>query len=138
MLENPPMKTAVYGLLTAHNLVAAFEADPCFSVKFEMPNYMPLVIERLALFEEISISHFYIQNGDLMRDPEIVFDAHWRAVEITQDAFGNYGEFRDLVADGGRAWDVEELAEMWAENITAQGWETARCIRHEETAVQEN
>jgi hypothetical protein len=34
--------------------------------------FMPLSIERIAP-DRIGVMHFYIQEGDLMRDPDIVF-----------------------------------------------------------------
>ena len=41
-------------------------------VRIENEPYMPLVIERIG-DNEYSIAHYFVQNGDMMRDPEITF-----------------------------------------------------------------
>jgi hypothetical protein len=41
------------------------------------------------------VAHYGEQNGDLMRDPEIVFEVvadHWQPVSIQQDYVGSYRE----------------------------------------------
>ena len=45
--------------------------DEHFYLKVENDPYLPLVIE--AWGGCVSVAHYYEQNGDLMRDPEIVF-----------------------------------------------------------------
>ena len=54
--------------------------------------YMPVTVERLGDIGEgpqVSVAHYYRQNGDAMRDPEIVFwrgaDGSWYPIQWTQD-----------------------------------------------------
>ena len=41
--------------------------------------------------EQVVVGHYFIQNGDVMADPEIVFDyATWNPLELTQHPVGVY------------------------------------------------
>ena len=93
------------------------------------PTYMPLSIEIIEP-TAISLCHYGEQNGDLMRDPEMLF---WK------DETGNYFPFyfrndyvghEDILgetANGklelsnvkGQA-DLIELADVWMQNIECQ------------------
>jgi len=46
--------------------------QPGAYVKVERKPYMPLVIEGLGN-SEVAVGHFYVQNGDVIYDPEVVF-----------------------------------------------------------------
>jgi Domain of unknown function (DUF6908) len=50
------------------------------AVRITVPGFMPLTIEEILPSAEghrqISLTHYGKQNGDLMRDPEIVFELH--------------------------------------------------------------
>lgn len=52
-------------------------SEPCFHMSIDNPSYMRLVIEGIGLSPDgrqmVSVAHYYEQNGDLMRDPEMVF-----------------------------------------------------------------
>ena len=55
-------------------------ADPHQCVRLHVEGYMPLVAEDIGHSGDgrrlIALSHTAVQNGDLMRDPEIVFELH--------------------------------------------------------------
>jgi hypothetical protein len=73
---------ALRRVICAHSGQAdAFEKAPAgfgkFSARYEQPAYLPLCVEVLAVspadVPAVSVAHYGEQNGDLMRDPEIVF-----------------------------------------------------------------
>ena len=73
-------------------------------IRLENPPYMRLVIEYIGegprAMPAISVAHYYEQNGDAMRDPEIVFevsaddqlDRAWVPVSFQHDNVGIYQE----------------------------------------------
>ena len=76
-------QTTIEHLLKAHNLLEAFQSQLDFHVRFDMPGYERLVIERHG--ELISVAHYFEQNGDLIADPEV--ELHyptWTPTAITQ------------------------------------------------------
>jgi len=102
-----------------------------------IPNdpYMPLLIEHLgkgpAGGDLIAVSHTYVQNGDLMRDPEIVFlvtGDEWMPVSYRNDSLGVYQESM-VIEDGQVRYvrpmllrDLKSFARDWDRNIKAQGF----------------
>lgn len=101
--------------------------------------YMPLVIEYVGegprSLPMVSVAHYFEQQGDLMRDPEIVFEVTpggaWEPVSIQQDPVGSYQEavFRDkdgrLMARPGLIRELKSFARMWDRNIKEQGFPEA-------------
>src|SRR5579875_3334609 len=68
-------------------------------IRLEVPGFMRLVIEHVGRGprggELVSVAHYGEQNGDLMRDPEVVFeiaDGQWNPISIQQDYIGSYRE----------------------------------------------
>ena len=117
---------AIETILKAHDLLPAFQASPEFHVRFTMPGFDPLVIERQG--SRVIVGHYFEQNGDLMSDPEIVFDlATWAPLEITQSPMGVYRRKffeRDGVTYVDTRFDrgVRPLVSIWANNLLHQGW----------------
>lgn len=112
---------------------AALRGAGSFARKYEQPGYQPLSIEVLppamcpAGVPAVAVSHTFLQNGDLMRDPEIVFavaewDA-WLPYEITQDPVGIYRcAYREGAIYPKIVGDMRGLVSAWAKNLIAQGW----------------
>jgi hypothetical protein len=107
-------------------------AQPGGHLKLIMPNMLPLVIETLC-GERVSVAHYGEQNGDAIRDPEVVFFCsskwtEWFAVEITQDPVGKFRKVADNYPTGEWQVDVPAQADLtsfvrvWAKNIREQGW----------------
>ncbi len=120
-MRRSPMEVTVTDLVQAAGLVdefsAARETGDSFHLSITNAPYMRLVVEVVAP-GEVSVAHYYSQEGDAMRDPEIVFNGRWLPVEITQDPVGIYRR-----ADKGYYLrGVQELARMWATNIRQQGF----------------
>lgn len=97
--------------------------------------YMPLVIEWVGSgpydTELVSVAHYYTQNGDPMRDPEIVFIVSklgfWTPMTFQQDNFGLYQEaaaIRDgkIFINPRLIRDLREFAQLWDRNLGAQGF----------------
>ena len=119
-------QTTIEKLLSAHDLLDKFHTQLDFHVRFDMPGYQRLVIERHG--ELISVAHYFEQNGDLVPDPEV--ELHyptWAPTAITQ-AFGIRREkfitrMNDVVlVDTRFDREVSSFLSMWARNIQAQGW----------------
>jgi hypothetical protein len=84
--------------------------------------YMDLVIEKIRE-DRLSVAHYYTQNGDLMSDPEIVFDVsrgRWTAVRYTQHPFLHEYDPTGLP-------DVEAFSSTWSSNLRNQGFVDEAC-----------
>lgn len=103
-------------------------------IRLEQPNYDRLVIEHVGTgpFGRplVSVAHYYEQNGDAMRDPEMVFlaGAQWVPMSYQNDGVGVFQEAVEADSNGRVRADealVKELAAfaaMWDRNIHAQHW----------------
>lgn len=112
-------------VLKSQHLLDAFQTQADFHVRFDMPPYQPLVIERHG--ERISVAHYYEQNGDLVPDPDVELQyPSWTPTAITQ-ALGIRRE-KFIERDGRTFVDtlfhkqVSFFLALWARNIQAQGW----------------
>jgi len=121
-----PMQKTVEDVAAAAGVLDKFKAavagDDTFYLKARVTGYMPLVIEVIPgeTGPEVSVCHYYIENGDLMRDPEYVFETrNWRPIEYTQDNLGLYHRARRGYYLGGGAI---EFCGIWARNIREQGF----------------
>jgi len=102
-----------------------------------IPNdpYMPLLIEWLGKGPSdgdlVAVSHTYEQNGDLMRDPEIVFLVTgdiWTPISFRNDSVGVYRE--SMIIENGEIrytrpqlmQDLRSFARIWDRNLRAQGY----------------
>lgn len=128
-----PMQKTVEDIAAAagalDKLSAALEAGDEFYLKVQVPGYMPLVIEVLGATREVSVAHYFQQNGDAMRDPEYVFETHkWRPIEVTMDPIGFYHRSpKGYYLAGG----ASEFCTMWAQNIRRQGFADPKLATYE-------
>jgi len=88
------------------------------SVTINAEGVEELTIERVG-DTKISVAHYYTQNGDLMRDPEIVFDVDanrgWMAVEYTHDPFTYDSNENGLP-------EAQRFSIQWNKNLRKQGF----------------
>ncbi len=114
-------------------------------LKIEVSGYMPLCIEPVGVSLDcgpnggamVSVAHYYEQNGDLMRDPEMVFEVSgdvWTPLSFTQDNVGLYQEA--VRVDEGRVLvnpkrlrDLKSFARMWDKNLKDQGFLDAAKVK---------
>lgn len=76
---------------------------------------------------EIAVSHTYEQNGDIMRDPEIVFsintdDFTASAVSYENSSLGKYEVYDESEESQARKDDCNIFASEWFDNISEQGY----------------
>jgi hypothetical protein len=101
----------------------------------EVPGFMRLVIEHIGTGPRggqlVSVAHYGEQNGDPMRDPEIVFEVAaggWHPVSIQQDFVGSYREAVFVGEDGqvyvrpAEVRDIQAFAHVWDRNLKHQGF----------------
>lgn len=102
-------------------------------LRCEKDGYEPLVIEDISIGytgAEYSIAHYYEQNGDMMRDPEITFviDRDTKTItstSYTQDGLGLYQDFTQ--GSKGRE-DCDDFFRQWLTNIDNQHYKYVRGI----------
>lgn len=107
-----------------HKLAPELFEDTYTYMKFMQEGFDELVLETIGE-NEYSIAHYYTQNGDRMRDPEITFMVDDTAqciyvLSYTQDNMGIYYESEDRTEE-----QIEELMEFfnqWLTNIRDQGF----------------
>lgn len=96
-----------------------------YYMKLKSEGFEDLVLEAIG-GNEYSIAHYYNQNGDAMRDPEITFtvDAKAKSIHPTsflQDNMGIFYETETVPAATVR--DLKEFMSQWFTNIQNQGFE---------------
>jgi hypothetical protein len=112
--------------------LAALKQHP---IRLQVPGFMRLVIEHVGTGprggELVSVAHYGEQAGDLMRDPEIVFEVaagQWQPVSIQQDYVGSYreavliGEDCKVYVRPAEVRDITSFARIWDRNIKHQGF----------------
>ena len=129
-LKGAKMDKSVYcfcigpeGTLIMNYLMELAVAGNDYAKLANSTTFMPLVVELIAE-GEISLCHYGKMNGDLMRDPEVVFS-------IKNDKFypnyfrNDYMGIEQFVWRGEAnavelQYDLVEFAEMWLKNIVDQ------------------
>lgn len=102
-------------------------------LRCEASGFMPLVIEDISIGykgTEYSIAHYYEQNGDPMRDPEITFviDKNNKTISATSYTQDNLGLYEDFTESKRGLADCEDFFRMWLKNISNQGYHYVRGI----------
>ena len=117
--------------------------------KFTSGGYMPLSIENLEYTDAdghpvYGMMHYYIQCGDLMRDPDMTFSVNDQAGTICPltyqaDAIGMYQEVFRRGDDGRLLYvprlltDLDSFLRTWSTNIYDQGFNPAQAFRQPQT-----
>jgi hypothetical protein len=117
-------------------LAAAERAEIGYLRIDENGPYMPLSAEVIANTTSgklLAVSHTYTQNGDLMRDPEVVFlcgnDGSFYPVEFRNDGIGthnNAANWKDGKLESYRPRmqaDITAFAAIFVRNLREQGFE---------------
>ena len=119
-------------ILSTLGYESALDLDVNEAITIEVEAMMDLTIERIGE-TQLSVAHNRIQMGDLMCDPEIVFDVdaetgQWTAVEYTQHPHLYQHNESGLP-------DVQSFADgTWDRNLQAQGFVDAASQLAEATA----
>jgi hypothetical protein len=105
-------------------------------VRITVDGYMPLVAEEIGPSAEgrrlVALAHTGVQNGDVMHDPEIVFEFHAFGAEPISFRNDYVGAHDEVYAydDAGRRTGVYakrraelvSFARIWFRNLRAQGF----------------
>jgi hypothetical protein len=122
-------------------------------VRLEAPGFLPLVIEAIGTgprgLPAVSVAHYYEQNSDLMRDPEMVFEVGPGGailpVSYQQDGLP-FAAYREavFVAEDSRVMvrprlvkELESFAREWDRNLKAQGFVDAARAEAQRRATPE-
>ncbi len=106
-------------------------------LKIEVEGYMPLHVEIIGRGPGgatlLSVMHTYVQNGDVMRDPDVEVevvpgsDVEWLPVSYRQDGLGIFQEA--VSTEGGvvrynrrLVADLKRFLKTWDRNIRDQGF----------------
>jgi hypothetical protein len=111
---------------------------PAIRIEGRSKAMMPLCIERIGVGPRgmplVSVAHYYQQNGDAMRDPDITFEipanpkANWLPVSYRQDGgfpldqtvvFERNGQ---VYMNTSQARSIASFAATWDRNIGEQGY----------------
>jgi len=117
------------------------------AVRLTVDGYMPLSVEDIGQSAEgnrlFAICHYGEQNGDLMRDPEMVFEIHTYAspdmaepLSFRNDYMGTMQEVYRYGDDGRKTHvnarlkqDLKFFARTWFNNLKDQGFLVDTAIR---------
>lgn len=117
------------------------------AVRLTVPEYTPLSVEEIGVSPDghrlVSLCHYGEQNGDLMRDPDIVFLFHnlldgpaAEPVSFRNDCLGIVQEVYRYDKAGRRTQvvpalkqDLREFAQSWFATLRAQGFFAPTAVR---------
>ena len=117
------------------------------AVRITVPDYMPLCVEEIGTDEEghrlVSLCHYGKQNGDLMRDPDIVFmfqptvnGSIAEPVSFRNDYLGIHQDVYQYNQAGKRTHvfakrktELKEFAQAWFANLKDQEFFRERADR---------
>ena len=117
------------------------------AVRITVPGYMPLSVEEIGFSEEghrlVSLCHYGEQNGDLMRDPDMVFMFHIlpdgaaaEPVSFRNDYLGISQEVYRYDEAGTRTHvfprlkqELKEFAQSWFATLRDQGFFAPTAVR---------
>lgn len=116
-------------------------------VRFESDTYEPLYIERINE-DQLAMAHTYVQNGDIMYDPEIVFyvddkNKTLRPMTYEQSDMGVYQRVYDPDDDAltrpnrKLERDINDMFRTWSQNLKWQAHTPVRGVKHTEKGDEE-
>jgi hypothetical protein len=114
------------------------------AIRLTVDGYMPLSVEHIGQSAEgnrlIAISHTGEQNGDLMRDPEMVFEIHAHGMAeplsfrndymgMMQEVYRYEDSGKKTHVNAGLKQDLKSFARTWFNNLKDQGFLVDTAIR---------
>jgi hypothetical protein len=127
-LVSRQMQKSIETILKALGVYDCFTAHTHAYVKVSSAGFMPLSVEKYG--SQITLAHYYEQNGDLVPDPDMEFllsEDGWYPVAI-QHATGHYSrcvhedEAGKVLVNVRERLDQKRFADLWAGNLLAQGF----------------
>ena len=129
----------------AKALTTLLETDTAVRIRVE--GYMPLSLEAVGASANgnrlISICHYGEQNGDLMRDPEMVFELYTHGELSVAEPLSFQNDYMGLLQEVYRydesgkktrvdtrlKADLKSFARTWFRNLREQGFFSAQAER---------
>ena len=95
-------------------------------LKLTSPGFMALTIEALN-WNEISLTHYYLQNGDLVPDPDMQIEIDFEKHSADAVTFQNCMIFQTVhLSSGGTNLKLQKELNLflhdWLKNLKAQGF----------------
>lgn len=129
MHDCPQMAAMITAIAAKHNVNLQQVGA---NLRLDMPGFDRLCVERIST-GCISVAHYFVMNGDLVAEPDIVFfvdlSGAWYPIAINQSITGwrAYAQLDDagtaIVRFRPQAQkSLAQFAELWAQNIRDQGW----------------
>jgi len=121
--------------------------DGVSAIRITVSGYMPLSVEEIGSSGDghrlVSLCHYSEQNGDLMRDPDIVFLFHNLPDGAAAEPVSFRNDYLGIVQDvyrydetGRRTHvvpslkqELKEFAESWFSNLKDQGFFASTAVR---------
>lgn len=103
-----------------------FISSPKGYLKLKSVGYMDLTIERLNA-NEISFTHYYLQNGDLVPDPDMQIVLDFEKCIASATTYQNCMTFQSVYLDNGEInlklqQELNSFLHDWLTNLKAQGF----------------
>jgi len=103
-----------------------FISSPKGYLKLKSAGYMDLTIERLGA-KEVSLTHYYLQNGDLVPDPDMQIEIDFEKHSTNAVTFQNCMIFQTVHLSDGEInlklqKDLNLFLHDWLKNLKAQGF----------------
>ncbi len=125
--------------ILAEILELAAPLEEGFHIKIENGSWMALVIEDIQQsgpngFPSISVAHYGEQNGDPMRDPEMIFEVskhgeqtlftpyYWRNDYAGIEQYSAWNKDGRVLINPALKREHIEFAQMWDKNLKDQGF----------------
>ena len=125
--QSPPARLTIEQKL--YQKLAIFASSildgDAYYMKLKSDGFEDLVLEAIG-GGEYSIAHYYTQNGDAMRDPEITFTIDKQNCSIHPTSFlqDDIGLFYETAqAKPSMIQDLKDFMSQWFTNIVSQGFE---------------
>ncbi len=112
--------------------------DEAYYIKYKSQGFEDLVIEKIGE-NEYSIAHYYSQNGDAMRDPEITFRIEHEGIKplsFLQDNLGQFYETDNVSPE--MVADLKEFMSDWFDNLNEQDYEVFKEHRYHDDDVEQD
>ena len=132
--QRPGMRSTISKVLKAHGeSIESLKAKGAIKILNEP--YMPLSLDYLGnngKYDMFAVAHNYIQNGDVMADPDMQFvddGTYWYPTTFQNDGIGVYKEVYEFDVGGNFSKvnprlkaELESFSRTWARNIDQQGF----------------
>lgn len=117
------------------------------AIRLTVNGFMPLSVEEIGKSAEgnrlVSICHYGEQNGDLMRDPDMVFEFHQWPDALAAEPLSFQNDYMGIIQEAYRyddsgkkthvnarlKQDLKSFARTWFKNLKDQGFLSDTVIR---------